>query len=141
MNRSTPGFPVHHQLLEFTQTQVHEVGDAIQSAHHLSSPSPPAFNPSQHQGPGSLYLSSTWLHGAGIWDQIDAPCGIHLLSAPCLLKLPLSSATAPPTPDSPHSARGGPHLTTLLQGGSTGVLFWGDSSGPRLPWKEEGEAA
>ena len=49
MNRSTPGLPVHHQLPEFTQTQVHRVGDAIQPSHPLSSPSPPAPNPSQHQ--------------------------------------------------------------------------------------------
>ena len=45
MNRSTPGLPVHHQLLEFTQTHVHWVGDAIQPSHPLSSPSPPAPNP------------------------------------------------------------------------------------------------
>ena len=45
-----PGLPVHHQLLEFTQTHVHRVGDAIQPSHPLSSPSPPAPNPSQHQG-------------------------------------------------------------------------------------------
>ena len=50
MNRSTPGLPVHHQLPEFTQTHVHRVGDAIQPSHPLSSPSPPAPNPSQHQG-------------------------------------------------------------------------------------------
>ena len=50
MNRSTPGLPVHHQLPEFTQTHVHRVGDAIQPSHLLSSPSPPAPNPSQHQG-------------------------------------------------------------------------------------------
>ena len=49
MNRSTPGLPVHHQLLEFTQTHVHQVSDAIQPSHPLSSPSPPAPNPSQHQ--------------------------------------------------------------------------------------------
>ena len=49
MNRSTPGLPVHHQLLEFTQTQVHQVSDAIQPSHLLLSPSPPAPNPSQHQ--------------------------------------------------------------------------------------------
>ena len=49
MNRSTPGLPVHHQLLEFTQTHVHLVGDAIQPSHPLSSPSPPVPNPSQHQ--------------------------------------------------------------------------------------------
>ena len=49
MNRSTPGLPVHHQLLEFTQTHVHWVSDAIQPSHPLLSPSPPAPNPSQHQ--------------------------------------------------------------------------------------------
>ena len=49
MNRSTPGLPVHHQLPKFTQTHVHRVGDAIQPSHPLSSPSPPAPNPSQHQ--------------------------------------------------------------------------------------------
>ena len=49
MNCSTPGLPVHHQLLEFTQTHVHRVGDAIQPSHPLSSPFPPAPNPSQHQ--------------------------------------------------------------------------------------------
>ena len=49
MNHSTPGLPVHHQLLESTQTHVHLVGDAIQASHPLSSPSPPAPNPSQHQ--------------------------------------------------------------------------------------------
>ena len=50
MNRSTPGLPVHHKLPEFTQTHAHQVGDAIQPSHPLSSPSPPAPNPSQHQG-------------------------------------------------------------------------------------------
>ena len=49
MNRSTPGLPVPHRLPEFTQTQVHWVSDAIQPSHPLSSPSPPATNPSQHQ--------------------------------------------------------------------------------------------
>ena len=50
MDFSTPGLPVHHQLPEFTQTHVHWVSDAIQSSHPVSSPSPPAFNLSQHQG-------------------------------------------------------------------------------------------
>ena len=49
MNRSTPGLPVHHQLPEFTQTHSHRVSDAIQPSHPLSSPSPQAPNPSQHQ--------------------------------------------------------------------------------------------
>ena len=49
MNRSMPGLPVHHQLPEFTQTHIHRVSDAIQPSHPLSSPSPPAPNPSQRQ--------------------------------------------------------------------------------------------
>ena len=49
MNRSMPGLPVHHQLPEFTQTHIHQVSDAIQPSHSLSSPSPPVPNPSQHQ--------------------------------------------------------------------------------------------
>ena len=59
MNCSTPGFPVHHQLLEFTQTHVHQVGDAIQPSHPLLSPSPPAPNHSQHQSfPMSQFFTS-----------------------------------------------------------------------------------
>ena len=50
VNHSMPGLPVHHQLPEFTQTHIHRVGGAIQPSHPLSSPSPPALNPSQHQG-------------------------------------------------------------------------------------------
>ena len=50
MDCSTPGFPLHHQLPELTQTHVHWVGNAIQPSHPLSSPSPPTFNLSQHQG-------------------------------------------------------------------------------------------
>ena len=50
MNLSMPGVPFHHQLLEYTQTHVHWVGDAIQPSHPLSSPSPSALNLSQHQG-------------------------------------------------------------------------------------------
>ena len=59
MNRSTPGLPVHHQLLEFTQTHVHRVSDAIQPSHPPSSPSPPALNPSQHQ---SLFQWANSIH-------------------------------------------------------------------------------
>ena len=50
MDCSTPGLPVYHQLPELTQTHVHSVSDAIQPSHPLSSPSPPTFNLSQHQG-------------------------------------------------------------------------------------------
>ena len=59
MNQSIPGLPVHHQLPEFTQTHVHRVSDAIQLSHPLSSPSPPAPNPSQHQ---SLFQWVNSLH-------------------------------------------------------------------------------
>ena len=59
MNCSTPGLPVHHHLPESTQTHVHRVDDAIQSSHPLSSPSPPAPNPSQHQ---SLFQWVNSLH-------------------------------------------------------------------------------
>ena len=61
MNWSTPDLPVHHQLLEFIQTHVHRVGDAIQPSHPLSSPSPPAPNPSQHQ---SLF------QGVNSWHEV-----------------------------------------------------------------------
>ena len=50
MNHSTPGLSVHHKLPEFTKTHAHRVSDAIQPSHPLSAPSPPAPNPSQHQG-------------------------------------------------------------------------------------------
>ena len=50
MHCSMPGLPVHHQLLEFAQTHVHRVGDAIQLSQPVSSASPPALNRSQHQG-------------------------------------------------------------------------------------------
>ena len=50
MDYSMPGFPVHHQLPKLAQTHVHQLSDAIQSSHLLSSPSPPAFNLFQHQG-------------------------------------------------------------------------------------------
>ena len=58
MDCSTPGLPVHHQLPELTQTHVHWVSDAIQPSHPLSSPSPPAFNLSQHQGQMSQFSAS-----------------------------------------------------------------------------------
>ena len=58
---SISGFPVLHYLLEFAQTQVHWVGDVIQPSHPLSSPSPPAFNLSQRQGPFPM----SWLFASG----------------------------------------------------------------------------
>ena len=59
MDCRTPGFPVHRQLLELAQTHVHQVSDAIQPSHPLSSPSLPAFNLSQHQG---LFQEVSSLH-------------------------------------------------------------------------------
>ena len=55
-----PSLPVHHQVPEFTQTQVHQVSDAIQPSHPLSSPSPSALNPSQHQGLFQSTLRMRW---------------------------------------------------------------------------------
>ena len=60
MNHSTPGLPVHHQPPEFTQTHIHRVDDAIQPSHPLLSPSPPAPNPSQHQGLFQSALHMRW---------------------------------------------------------------------------------
>ena len=63
MNCSSPGLPVHHQLLEFTQTYVRLVGDAIQPFHLLLSPSLPAFNLSQSQASGSFQMSQLFAWG------------------------------------------------------------------------------
>ena len=80
MNHSTLGLPVHHQLPEFTQTHVYQVSDAIQPSHSLSSPCPPAPNPSQHQsffpmnqlfasgGQSIVVSASTSLHPMNIQD-------------------------------------------------------------------------
>ena len=62
MGCSSPGFPVHHQLLECAQTYVHRVDDAIQPSHPLSSPSPPALNLSQHQ---DLFPMSQFFESGG----------------------------------------------------------------------------
>ena len=65
MNSSTPGLPVYHQLPEFTETYVHQVGDAIQPSHPLSSLSP-AFNLSQYQGLFKLVISSHQVAKVGV---------------------------------------------------------------------------
>ena len=71
MDCSTPGFPVHHQLLEVIQTHAHQVSDAIQPSHSLSSPSPPALNLSQHQSfPMSQFFTSG---GQSIGVSASAP--------------------------------------------------------------------
>ena len=63
--------PPYHQLPEFTQTQVHRIGDVIQPSHSLSSPSPPAPNPSQHQGPLSFIISPSNEHPGLISFRMD----------------------------------------------------------------------
>ena len=78
MNCSTPGLPVHHQFLEFTQTHVHQVGDAIQPSHPLPSPSPPTPSPSQHQGifqwvNSSLELPKYWSFSFSIIPSKEHP--------------------------------------------------------------------
>jgi len=69
MDRSMPGFPELHYLPEFAQTHVHQVSDAIQPSRPLSSPSPPAFNLSQHQG---LFQSVSSSH------QVASVLELHL---------------------------------------------------------------
>ena len=77
MNRSTPGLPVHHQLPEFTQTHVHRVSDAIQPSHPLSSPSPLAANPSQHQ---SLFQ---WVNSSAKLNKSNCCCCCCLVTKSC----------------------------------------------------------
>ena len=74
-NHSTPGLPVHHQPPEFTQTHFHWVSDATQPSHPLSSPSPPAFNPSQHQGLFRWVNSSHHYAKMQIWWLIGDVAG------------------------------------------------------------------
>ena len=71
MNCSTQGLPVHHQLPEFTQTHIHRVSDAIQPSHPLSSPSPPAPNPSQHQGLFQCVSSSHQVQSTGVSASVS----------------------------------------------------------------------
>ena len=79
---STPGLPVHQQLLEFTPTHVHWVGDAIQPSHPLSSPSPPAPNPSQHQSfpVSQLFASSVLPMNTQDWSLLEWTGWISLQS-------------------------------------------------------------
>ena len=96
---SMPAFPVHHQLLELTQTRVHWVGDAIQSSHPLSSPSPPAFNLSQHQ---ALFQWVSSLHQvAKVWEfqlqHLEGLGGIYFLVFSNFWKLLEVLASWPPS--------------------------------------------
>ena len=104
MNRSTPGLPVHHQLPEFTQTDVHRVSDAIQPSHPLLSPSPPALNLSQHQGlfkwvssshKGSKLLELWLQHQSFQWTPRSDLLKDGLVGSPCG---PRDSQESSPTP-------------------------------------------
>ena len=101
MDCNTPGFPVHPQLLELAQTYVHRVGDAIQPSHPLSSPSPPAFKISQHQG---LFQ---W---ASSWHQVDKVLGDSTSAS----VLPMNTQDWPPL--------GLTGLISLQSKGLSGVL-------------------
>ena len=98
MNRSTPGLPVHHQLLEFTQIHVHRVSDAIQPSHPRSSPSPPVPKPSQHHLSGfeiaqvKAMVFPVVMYGCESWTVKKAECqGIDAFEVWCwrrLLRVP-----------------------------------------------------
>ena len=77
MECSTPGFPVHHQLPELTQTHVHQVSDAIQPSHPLPSPSPFSYNLSQHQG---LYKMSQFFLSGGQSTGVSASASVLLVN-------------------------------------------------------------
>ena len=81
MHCSTPGFPVHHQLLELAQTHADRVGDAIQPSHPLSSISPPAFNLSQHRGLFQCQFFTPGSQSVGI----SASASVLPISAYCMI--------------------------------------------------------
>ena len=100
MNRSMPGLPVHHQPPEFTQTHVPRVSDAIQPSHPLSSPSPPAPNPSQHQVFSNkptlrMRWSKYWSFSFSIIPSKEIP---GLISFRMDWLDPLDCKESPPTP-------------------------------------------
>ena len=102
INRSTPGLPVNHQLPEFTQTHVHRVSDAIQPSHPLSSLSPPALNPSQHQNLFQWVKSawsgqSTGVSALASFLPKKSQADLHngLVGSPCS---PRDSQDSSPTP-------------------------------------------
>ena len=104
MDCSTPGHPVHHHLPEFTQTHIHWVGDAIQPSHPLLSPSPPAFNLSQHQGLFQWISSSHQMarvlefqlqHQSFQWIFRTDFIYDWLVGSPCSPRDPQESSTTP----------------------------------------------
>ena len=124
MNRSTPGLPVHHQLPEFTQTHVHRVSDAIQPSHPLSSPSPPAPNPSQH-----LYIKWASLvaqlvkkYACNARDQVRSWVG----------KIPWSRAWQPTPVFLPGESPGTEEPCRLVR--VCVVDGWGQGYGGQLSW-------
>ena len=125
MNHSMPGLPVHHLLLESTQTHVHWVGDDIQPSHPLSSPSPPAPNPSQHQGlfqwinplhEVAKVLEFQLQHQSFQWTSRTDLLYDGLVGSPCSLR---DSQESSPTPlfksinSSALSFLNGPPLTSI----------------------------
>ena len=101
MNCSTPGLPVHHQLPEFTQTHVHQVSDAVQPSHPLSSPFPPAFNLSPKLWKWSLSVVSDSLRPHGLYTTrlLCPPPSLGVCSNSCPLSqwcyLTISSSATP----------------------------------------------
>ena len=93
MDCSTPGFPVLHHLPELAQTHVHRIGDAIQPSHPLSSPPPPAFNLSQHQGLANQLFASgsqsnrTWASASDLPTNIPGWFPLELTGLIALLNL------------------------------------------------------
>ena len=104
MNRSTPGLPVHHKLLEFAQTHAHQVDDAIQPSHPRLSPSPPAPTPSQHQDLFQWLNSSHEVakvlefqlqHQSFQWTPRTDPLWDGLVGSPCSPRNSQESSPAP----------------------------------------------
>ena len=122
MNCSTPGLPVHHKLPEFTQTHAHWVSDAIQPSHPLLSSSPPASNPSQHQGLFHWVNSSHEVakglefhlqHQSFQWTPRTDLLQDGLVGSPCSLRDSQESSTTPQFKSINFSALSFPHSPTL----------------------------
>ena len=122
MNCSTPGLPVHHKLPEFTQTHAHWVSDAIQPSHPLLSSSPPAPNPSQHQGLFHWVNSSHEVakglefhlqHQSFQWTPRTDLLQDGLVGSPCSLRDSQESSTTPQFKSINFSALSFPHSPTL----------------------------
>ena len=122
MNRSTPGLPVHHKLLEFTQAHAHQVDDAIQPSHPRLSPSPPAPTPSQHQDLFQWLNSSHEVakvlefqlqHQSFQWIPRTDPLWDGLVGSPCSPRNSQESSPAPQFKSISSSALSFLHSPTL----------------------------